>query len=302
MIHERLLQSTIDFSFRNPLALKVVLQVDDSRVFALLRDRLPFKLVPFRRALFTRAFAHFIEGEEIALLAASGLARMAQDDRSRRFLRNQVCDELRHRDHFRLRLAAFGLYRPELAARQLSPHFRAMRRLIEGRLAAGDFSAVVLGNNLMLEGLALNLIAAACPDLRANSHEIAQFLDVVIPDEKMHVGFGSYMLPRLVADGTADPAALLDFYHRFQFHLLASLEDLGEVMESMSIDVPVLSRRMTDFYEAQLGAAGLSWAAAPETRGARMRPPVSSLPAGTMLRPTSESGGVRDPRLLAAEH
>ena len=94
---DRFLGSTIDFTFRNPLALKVILQVDDSRVFTLLSERLPVRLIPFRRALFTRAFAHFIEGEEIALLTARGLAMMAPDERARRFLRNQTCDEVRHR-------------------------------------------------------------------------------------------------------------------------------------------------------------------------------------------------------------
>lgn len=67
---DRFLGSTIDFTFRNPLALKVILQVDDSRVFTLLSERLPVRLIPFRRALFTRAFAHFIGSEEIALLTA----------------------------------------------------------------------------------------------------------------------------------------------------------------------------------------------------------------------------------------
>jgi len=257
MMQERLLRSTIDFSFRHPLALKIVLQVDDSRVFALLRDRVPVRLAPFRRALFTRAFTHFIEGEEIALLTARGLIALAPDERGRRFLRNQTCDEVRHRDHFRTRLAAFGLYRPELAQSQLSPHFRAMRQMIEERLAAGDFAAGILSNNLMLEGLAYNLIAEACPDLRANSQELTQFLDVVLPDEKMHVGYGERMLPRLVASGRIQSDALLDYYYRFHFHLLASLDDLGEVMESMSIDVPAMSRRMTAYYEAQLQAAGL---------------------------------------------
>lgn len=254
---DRFLGSTIDFTFRNPLALKVILQVDDSRVFTLLSERLPVRLIPFRRALFTRAFAHFIEGEEIALLTARSLAAMAPDERARRFLRNQTCDEVRHRDHFRNRLSAFGLYQPELAARQMSHHFRAMRRLIEARLAAGDFAAGILGNNIMVEGLALNLIAAACPDLRANSHEITDFLDVVLPDERMHVGYGQRMLPRLVENGTAHPAELLDFYHQMHHHLIGSLYDLGEVMESMSIDVPAMDRRMTAFFADQLAAAHL---------------------------------------------
>lgn len=257
MVRDRLLGSTIDFTFRHPLALKVVLQVDDSRVLAMLRDRLPVRLIPFRRELFGRAFAHFIEGEEIALLTARGLSRLATDERARRFLRNQTCDEVRHRDHFRTRLAAFGLYQPEAAKRQLSPHFRAMRRLIEERLARGDFAAGILANNIMVEGLALNLIAASCPDLRAISGEIGEFLDVVIPDEQMHVGYGQRMLPRLVASGAVRAADLLDFYGEMHHHLIASLYDLGEVMESMSIDVPAMDRRMTAFYEEQLTAAHL---------------------------------------------
>lgn len=153
---------------------------------------------------------------------------MALNERARRFLRNQTCAEVRHRGHFRNCLSAFGRDQPELAARQMSHHFRAMRRLIGTRRAAGDFAAGILGNNIMVEGLALNLIAAACPDLRANSHKITNFLDVVLPDERMHVGYGQRMLPRLVENGTAHPAELLDFYHQMHHHLIGSLYDIGE--------------------------------------------------------------------------
>jgi len=178
---------------------------------------------------------------------------MALNERARRFLRNQTCAEVRHRGHFRNCLSAFGRDQPELAARQMSHHFRAMRWLIGTRRAAGDFAAGILGNNIMVEGLALNLIAAACPDLRANSHKITNFLDVVLPDERMHVGYaapagGERHSPpcrtaRLLPPD-APPPDRQPLRHR-------------RVMGSMSSDVPAMDRRMTVFFADQLAAAHL---------------------------------------------
>jgi rubrerythrin len=258
-LKNRLAKLLIDPAFRNPGLLKLIFSIDEAIGIDLIKTLAPFKLMPASRELFTRCFAHFVSGEEISLAASRDLAELAPDRAAHQYLLLQAEEERTHLEHFRDKLQQFGLGEAELN-RFLAPSFAAFGRAIAERVARGDYVAGIVGNNIVVEGLAICLLELGCGEMRANSDEIAAFMDFVLEDERHHVRFGERMLKRMNERDQIDYAAAEDFYGIMWGHVQQAIREIPDVLDAMSLAPATLERDVKTFYDRRFAAAGLTFA------------------------------------------
>lgn len=255
-LRQRLAKLVIDPAFRRPELLRMIFAVDDATGIDLIRTLAPFKLVPASRELFTRCFAHFTGGEEISYAAALGLAACAPDPAAKRYLVVQAGEERAHLEHFRTKLSAFGLDDGRLHAR-VSPAFARLGTLISQRVERGDFVAGVVGNNVIVEGLAICLLEIGCADMRRNSDEIARFMDVVLRDERHHVRFGERVLRRMNERDELDVEHAGAFAAEMWEAAVAALDDLPDVLDALGVAPARFSADVRAFYAERFAGAGI---------------------------------------------
>lgn len=258
-LKNRMAKLLIDPAFRNPGMLKFIFSIDDFTGIDLVKTLAPFKLMPASRALFTRCFAHFVSGEEISLAASTGLARLAPNRAAHDYLLLQAGEERVHLEHFRDKLSQFGLGDAELS-RHLAPSFAAFGKAIAERVEAGDYAAGIVGNNIVVEGLAICMLEMGCSEMRANSDEITKFMDFVLDDERHHVRFGERMLKRLNENGRLDHAAAEDFYGIMWGLARKAIYEIPDVLDAMSLTPATLEAGVKQFYDNKFAAAGLTFA------------------------------------------
>jgi len=258
-LKNRLAKLLIDPAFRNPGLLKAIFSIDDAIGLDLVKTLAPFKLLPASKELFTRCFAHFVSGEEISLAAATGLAALAPDRRLNQYLLLQAEEERTHLNHFREKLLQFGLGETQLN-KFLAPSFAAFGKTIAAAVERGNFVAGIIGNNIVVEGMAICLLELGCSELRLNSDEIAAFMDFVLEDERHHVRFGERALKRLNEHDAIDHAMAEDFYGTMWGHASAAIAEIPDVLDAMGLKAEALTRDVKAYYDARLAAAGLVFA------------------------------------------
>ena len=100
-----------------------------------------------------------VVGERAALAASSGLINAAPDAASKDFLATQTLDEARHVEIFTQRLFDLGVKRDELEStitRLANPHLVRFAEILLEKVDKKDFVAGVVGQNIVLEGLAFS--------------------------------------------------------------------------------------------------------------------------------------------------
>ena len=255
-LKNRLAKLLVDPAFRNPGLMKIIFAIDDATGVDLVKTLAPFKLMPSSAELFQRSFAHFVSGEEISLACATEFATFAPDRASARYLLIQAAEEKTHLEHFRTKLDQFGLGEAKLS-RFVSPSFKKFGEAIGKRLAARDYVGALVGNNIVVEGLAICLLEMGCKDLRANSDEISKFLDFVLEDERHHVRFGEVRLRLWNERGLVRERDVADFYGEMWSHVEGAIGEIPDVVDSMGIEPATLVVAAKTFFETRLAAAGL---------------------------------------------
>jgi rubrerythrin len=250
----------VDPAFRNPGLMKLIFSIDDVTGVDLVKTLAPFKLMPASAELFQRCFAHFVSGEEISLRCATELSAIAPDPVSARYLLVQAGEERTHLDHFRTKLEQFGLGEARLA-NFVAPSFKKFGTAIQRRLDARDYVGALVGNNVVVEGLAICLLEMGCKDLRENSDEIAKFLDFVLEDERHHVRFGERRLKIWNERGLVRERDVADFYGEMWSYVEAAIGEIPDVLDSMGLAPAELLVASKAFFEARFAAAGLTVAA-----------------------------------------
>lgn len=258
-LKNRLAKLIIDPAFRHPGFLKFVFAVDDLTGIDVVKALAPFKMLPASKQLFSRCFAHFVSGEEISLAAATELSTCAPAYAEHKYLLLQASEERTHLEHFRDKLAQFGLGEAQLN-HYVAPAFARFGSLIRERTGRGDYVAGVIGNNVVVEGLAICLLELGCREMRANSDEISAFMDFVLEDERHHVRFGERTLKKLHESDAIDHAAAEDFYGRMWDTTRDVINDIPDVLDAMDLSPAPLLRDVKAFYDARLAAAGLVFA------------------------------------------
>jgi len=253
----RLAKMIVDPAFRNPGLMKVIFAIDDVTGVDLVKTLAPFKLMPASAELFQRSFAHFVSGEEISLACATELSALAPDRASAQYLLIQAGEEQTHLAHFRTKLEQFGLGEERLS-KFVAPSFRRFGEAIGRRLAQRDYVGALVGNNVVVEGLAICLLEMGCKDLRDNSDEVSKFLDFVLADELHHVRFGERRLRIWNERGLVRERDVADFYGEMWSNVEGVVAEIPDVLDSMSIVPAELLAEAKTFFEARFSAAGLA--------------------------------------------
>ena len=174
------------------------------------------------------ATVQLVVGERAALAASSGLVNAAPDHPSKRFLATQTLDEARHVEIFTQRLYDLGVKKNELEdviKRHANPHLVKFAEILLEKVDKGDFVAGVVGQNIVLEGLAFSvfeMLQAANVD--ANP-KFAQTLSGTIADERRHVGFGENRIGSLLVEHPERKTEIEKMQKDMTYHMLATFAD-----------------------------------------------------------------------------
>jgi rubrerythrin len=253
----RLIKLVVDPAFRNPGLMKLIFSIDDVTGIDLVKTLAPFKLMPASAELFQRSFAHFVSGEEISYACATELATIAPDATSSKYLLVQAGEEMTHLNHFRTKLDQFGLGEAKLS-KFVAPSFAKFGEAISKRLERKDYVGALVGNNVVVEGLAICLLEMGCKDLRENSDEISKFLDFVLEDERHHVRFGERRLRFWNERGLVKERDVADFYGEMWSYVEGVAHEIPDVLDSMGLEPAGLLAASKTFFEERFAAAGLA--------------------------------------------
>lgn len=255
-IHNRLAKLVIDPAFRQPWMMRAIFAIDDVIGLDVIRRLAPFKMLPVTRELFSRCFAHFVEGERISLRCATALSELAPDEKSRAYLRVQAREEQGHLAHFRDKLDAFGIEAD--LSRYVAPNFARFGTVIDRAIARGDYVGALIGNNVVVEGMAISLLTLGCTSMRENSDEIGAFMDFVLRDEQHHVRFGERALARFAAADLIDYAAANEMAQEMWEAAALAVDEIPEVLAALDLDAATLKPEMRAFFNARLAPAHIA--------------------------------------------
>ena len=255
---KRLAKLLIDPSFRHPGILRAVIALDDHTGVDLMAFLKPFKMLPASRDLFVRSFAHFITGEAISLRAVTALQAIAPDLKAQQYLQIQAGEEERHLHHFSDKLAQFGMMPDNLPA-HVATNFGKFGERIDRAIAEGDFVGGIIGNNVVVEGMAILMMTMGGAEMRENSDEIAKFMDYVLEDERHHLRFGERTLKRLAEEEQIDIPRAEQFIGDMWETATLAVDEIPDVLDALDLNGPMLKAAMREFYRARLAPAELDY-------------------------------------------
>ncbi len=175
-----------------------------------------------------RTTVQLVVGERCALAASSGLINAAPDEPSKIFLATQTLDEARHVEIFTQRLFDLGVKKDELDSvikRHANPHLVAFAEVLLEKVDKKDFIAGVVGQNLILEGMAFTVFEMLQAINASINPKFAQVLAGTIADERRHVGFGENCLGSLIAQHPERKADVERLQKEMTYHMLATFAD-----------------------------------------------------------------------------
>ncbi len=148
-----------------------------------------------------RSTVQLIAGERCALAASSGLINSAPDQASKAFLATQTLDEGRHVEIFTQRLYDLGIKPQDLETTittYLNPHLAKFAEVLLEKVDKKDFVAGVVGQNIVLEGMAFSVFEMLQASHTETNPKFARTLSGTIADERRHVGFGENRIGELI--------------------------------------------------------------------------------------------------------
>ena len=183
---------------------------------------------PLFREQATRTTVQMVVGERCALAASSGLINAAPDEASKRFLATQTLDEARHTEIFTQRLYDLGVKKSELEAtldQMANPNLVKFAELLLEKVDKKDFVAGVVGQNLILEGMAFNVFEMVRAGNAELNPKFAHTLDGVIADERRHVGFGENRIGSLIREHPERKGDIERMQKEMSYYMLATFSD-----------------------------------------------------------------------------
>jgi len=169
-----------------------------------------------------------VVGERAALAASSGLINAAPDAASKTFLATQTLDEARHVEIFTQRLFDLGVKHDELEstiARHANPHLVRFAEILLEKVDKKDFVAGVVGQNIVLEGLAFSTFEMMQTANRDTNPKFARTLSGTIADERRHVGFGENRIGSLIREQPEKKPEIERMQKDMAYHMLATFAD-----------------------------------------------------------------------------
>ncbi len=204
-----------------------------------------------------RTTVQLVVGERCALAASSGLINAAPDEASKRFLATQTLDEARHVEVFTQRLYDLGVRKDELTDvinRYANPNLVKFAEILLEKVDKKDFIAGVVGQNIVLEGLAFSvfeMMHAMNADMNA---KFAHTLSGTIADERRHVGFGENRIGSLIKTHPEKKSEVERMQKDMSYFMLATFADGFRNNETAAeLDRIGEGRAHADFHGKDLG-------------------------------------------------
>ncbi|MDH3707415.1 MAG: ferritin-like domain-containing protein [Acidimicrobiia bacterium] len=175
-----------------------------------------------------RTTVQLVVGERCALAASSGLVNCAPDFGSKTFLATQTLDEARHVEIFTQRLYDLGVNKDDLEStldRYANPNLVKFAEILLERVQDGDFVAGVVGQNIVLEGMAFTVFELLEATSRQANPKFAHTLSGTIADERRHVGFGENRIGSLVREQPQRKADVEQMQKEMTYYMLATFAD-----------------------------------------------------------------------------
>lgn len=180
---------------------------------------------PTLREQALRSTVQLVLGERCALAASSGLINAAPDEGSKRFLATQTLDEARHVEVFTRRLQDLGVKPAELESTIdafANPHLVAFAETLLEKVDAKDFVAGVVGQNVILEGMAFHVFEMLKAGSEQANPKFAHTLAGTIADERRHVGFGENRIGGLLREHPERKGDIERLQREMSYHMLAT--------------------------------------------------------------------------------
>ena len=175
-----------------------------------------------------RTTVQLVMGERCALAASSGLINAAPDEASKRFLATQTLDEARHVEVFTQRLYELGVPKAKLEdvlQAHANPNLVKFAEVLLEKVDKKDFVAGVVGQNIVLEGMAFHvfeMLKAANDELNP---KFAHTLSGTIADERRHVGFGENRIGSLIREHPERKPEIERMQQELSYYMLATFAD-----------------------------------------------------------------------------
>ncbi len=175
-----------------------------------------------------RSTVQLVVGERCALSASSGLINAAPDEASKRFLATQTLDEARHVEIFTQRLFDLGVAKADLEStiqRYANPNLVKFAEVLLEKVDKKDFIAGVVGQNIVLEGMAFSVFEMLHALSEAMNPKFARTLSGTIADERRHVGFGENRIGSLLKENPERKGEIEKMQKDMSYHMLATFAD-----------------------------------------------------------------------------
>jgi hypothetical protein len=169
-----------------------------------------------------------VAGERCALAASSGLINAAPDEASKHFLATQTLDEARHVEIFCQRLFDLGVKKEELddvVAQYVNPNLVKFAELLLEKIDKRDFVAGVVGQNIVLEGMAFTVFELLHASMKVGNPKFAEMLSGTIADERRHVGFGENRIGSLITEHPEKKPEVEKLQKEMTYYMLATFAD-----------------------------------------------------------------------------
>jgi len=155
--------------------------------------------------------SQFLHGEQGALMTAAALTHAVPDYDAKLYAASQTMDEARH-------VEVYERYIHKLAkAYPISPW---LKTLIDATLTSDHFAKILIGMNMVVEGLAL---AAFHNMRRQTTCELLRSLtENVLADESRHVAFGNVYLSKIIGEMHPDDR---EDVAQFAFEAIRAMSD-----------------------------------------------------------------------------
>ena len=166
-----------------------------------------------------------VVGERAALAASSGLINCAPDHYSKCFLSTQTLDEARHVEIFTRRLRDLGIKQADLEStidHFANPDLVRFAEILLEKVDKKDFIAGVVGQNIILEGMAFSVFELLRSVNTQFNPKFAHTLDGTIADERRHVGFGENRIGALIRQHPERKAEVEAMQRDMSYHMLAT--------------------------------------------------------------------------------
>ena len=175
-----------------------------------------------------RATVQLVMGERCALAASSGLINAAPDEGSKRFLATQTLDEARHTEIFTQRLYDLGVRKEDLESTlqdYANPNLVKFAAVLLEKVDKKDFVAGVVGQNIVLEGMAFGVFEMLRALNEGVNPKFAHTLAGTIADERRHVGFGENRIGSLIKQHPEKKGQVERMQKEMSYYMLATFAD-----------------------------------------------------------------------------